>query len=75
MASPMILANEVLETNRALRAWVMAIAEHTQPSFLHWCDGRDGDLAALEREMVAAGSLIDLDQHRSLVKRLQDSLH
>jgi len=57
----MIPVNEPLATNRALRAWIQAIADHTQPARIHYCDGSDEERAALEREMVAAGSLIELD--------------
>jgi phosphoenolpyruvate carboxykinase (GTP) len=45
----------------ALRSWVQDVAAHTQPSRIHWCDGSDEERALIEREMVAAGSLLELD--------------
>src|SRR5215831_6262439 len=48
-------------TNAAVLNWVDTVARHTQPSWIHWCDGSDEERAGLEREMVAAGSLIELD--------------
>jgi phosphoenolpyruvate carboxykinase (GTP) len=53
--------NDPLSTNRTLRAWIRSIAEHTRPARIHWCDGSAGERSALEREMVAAGTLIELD--------------
>ena len=53
--------NHAPSTNAALRAWVQNIAEHTRPSRIHWCDGSEQERATLEREMVAAGSLLELD--------------
>src|SRR4051812_46442765 len=52
--------------NAALCSWVQNIAAHTQPSKIHWCDGSDEERTLLEREMVAKGSLLELDprQHR-----------
>ena len=48
-------------SNPALRKWIQAVAEHTQPDCVHWCDGSEAERAALESDMVAAGSLIELD--------------
>jgi phosphoenolpyruvate carboxykinase (GTP) len=47
--------------NAALRAWVQSVAQHTQPARIQWCDGSDEERTELERQMVAAGSLIALD--------------
>jgi phosphoenolpyruvate carboxykinase (GTP) len=48
-------------SNAAVLTWVDTVARHTQASRIHWCDGSDGERAALEQEMVAAGSLLELD--------------
>jgi phosphoenolpyruvate carboxykinase (GTP) len=53
--------SEPLASNQTLHAWVQAIAKYTQPSCIHLCDGSDEERATLERGMVAAGSLIELD--------------
>jgi phosphoenolpyruvate carboxykinase (GTP) len=47
--------------NRALNDWVQRVAAHTQPAGIHVCEGNDEERFALEREMVAAGSLIALN--------------
>ncbi|WP_437274496.1 phosphoenolpyruvate carboxykinase (GTP) [Sorangium sp. So ce375] len=52
---------EAPTTNRALRAWVQAIAEHTRPARIRWCDGSDEERATLERDMALSGSFIELD--------------
>jgi phosphoenolpyruvate carboxykinase (GTP) len=48
-------------SNAVLCSWVQNVAAHTQPSRIHWCDGSDEERALLEREMVATGSLLELD--------------
>jgi phosphoenolpyruvate carboxykinase (GTP) len=53
--------NEPSAAPAALRDWVRKIAQHTQPDRVEWCDGSNDERSALEREMVAAGSLIALD--------------
>ncbi len=53
--------SEVLPANQALRAWVQAVADHTQPKRIHYCTGSEAERAAIERELVAAGTLLALD--------------
>ncbi|WP_437766593.1 phosphoenolpyruvate carboxykinase (GTP) [Sorangium sp. So ce281] len=53
--------NEAPTTNRALRAWVQAIAEHTRPARIRWCDGSEEERTTLERDMALSGSFIELD--------------
>jgi phosphoenolpyruvate carboxykinase (GTP) len=50
-----------LPTNSALDSWVQSVAAHTQPSRIHWCDGSEEERALLEREMLSAGTLVELD--------------
>ncbi|WP_437902212.1 phosphoenolpyruvate carboxykinase (GTP) [Sorangium sp. So ce327] len=53
--------NDAPTTNRALRAWVQAIAEHTRPARIRWCDGSEAERTTLERDMALSGSFIELD--------------
>ncbi|HEX7669803.1 MAG TPA: phosphoenolpyruvate carboxykinase (GTP) [Polyangiaceae bacterium] len=59
-------------SNAALCSWVQNVTAHAQPSRIHWCDGSEEERTLLEREMVTAGSLLELDakQHpRSFLHR------
>jgi phosphoenolpyruvate carboxykinase (GTP) len=44
-----------------LDRWVFSVARHTQPARIQWCTGSAAERASLEREMLAAGSLLALD--------------
>lgn len=57
----MTRSHDPSSVNPALRAWVRKVAEHTRPARIHWCDGSEEERAALEKELVAAGSLVELD--------------
>ncbi len=48
-------------THERLRAWVDEVAELTQPDAIHWCDGSDAEWQTLTRELVASGTLVQLD--------------
>ncbi|MBK8170216.1 MAG: phosphoenolpyruvate carboxykinase (GTP) [Sandaracinaceae bacterium] len=48
-------------SNPSLRAWIRATAEHTRPSNIRVCDGSENERAAIERDMVGAGALVELD--------------
>ncbi len=48
--------------NRGVSAWVDTVAGLTRPARIHWCDGGDAERRALERELVAAGDLMPLNQ-------------
>lgn len=50
-----------LSSNHGLLTWVQAIAEYTKPAHIHWCNGSEAERTALEREMLAAGTLLPLD--------------
>ncbi|TWT21507.1 phosphoenolpyruvate carboxykinase (GTP) [Luteimonas marina] len=46
----------------ALNDWVDEVAALTRPDRIHWCDGSDGEYAALVAGMLADGTLIELNQ-------------
>lgn len=50
-----------MKHNKALSAWVSAVAEHTKASKVYWCDGTESEFDALTTQMVADGSLIRLN--------------
>jgi len=50
--------------NEALAAWIKELAQLCEPSAVHWCDGSERENAALVAEMVAQGTLIQLDPAR-----------
>ncbi|HET9159825.1 MAG TPA: phosphoenolpyruvate carboxykinase (GTP) [Caulobacteraceae bacterium] len=47
--------------HRGLIEWVRKTAELTQPDRVHWCDGSDAEWNQLTAELVASGTLIQLD--------------
>ena len=49
----------------AVASWVHEIAELTCPDAIHWCDGSTSEWDTLARQMVAAGTLLQLNaEHR-----------
>jgi phosphoenolpyruvate carboxykinase (GTP) len=57
--------NAVLPTKpAALEKWVLAVAAHTRPSRIHWCDGTEGEIRGLEERMVGDGTMIRLQPDR-----------
>ena len=49
-------------TLSALQEWVDAVASHTRPDNIHWCDGGDAENAQLIDEMCQSGTLSPLNQ-------------
>ncbi|MGH8225089.1 MAG: phosphoenolpyruvate carboxykinase (GTP), partial [Gammaproteobacteria bacterium] len=49
-------------TNRALSDWVDEVARLTQPEKIHWCDGSDEEFRSLTADMLADGTLLELNQ-------------
>ncbi len=49
-------------TLQALQDWVDQVAKLTQPDAIHWCTGTDSEDERLVAEMLASGTLSELDQ-------------
>ncbi|MGH8272041.1 MAG: phosphoenolpyruvate carboxykinase domain-containing protein, partial [Gammaproteobacteria bacterium] len=49
-------------TNRALSDWVDEVTRLTQPEKIHWCDGSDEEFRSLTADMLADGTLLELNQ-------------
>ena len=47
-----------------LVAWVEQIAALTKPARVHWCDGSEGEKAAITADLLAKGTLKALDQDK-----------
>src|SRR2546425_790433 len=47
-----------------LEQWVDEVARHTHPKDIYWCDGSEDENQRLIREMLAAGTLLELNQTR-----------
>jgi phosphoenolpyruvate carboxykinase (GTP) len=46
--------------NNELVAWVNSVAEHTQPTNVHWCTGSGAELQRLKDQLVEQGTLTPL---------------
>jgi phosphoenolpyruvate carboxykinase (GTP) len=42
--------------------WVDQVAQHTRPKTIHWCDGSEAEYQRLIQEMLATGTLLELNQ-------------
>ena len=51
-------------TLSALQEWVDAVASHTRPDKIHWCDGSDAENSRLIDEMCESGTLRPLNQEK-----------
>ena len=50
-------------THRRLLTWVAEVAELTRPDAVRWCDGSDAEWEQLTAQLVASGTLVQLDPH------------
>ncbi|MDD5449587.1 MAG: phosphoenolpyruvate carboxykinase (GTP) [Candidatus Omnitrophica bacterium] len=50
--------------NKKLSAWVKKMARMCRPGTIVWIDGSDGQRKALEKEAMATGEIIQLNQNR-----------
>ena len=50
--------------NQALLNWVEDMTRLCKPDQVYWCDGSDAEFKRLCTEMVAAGTLIELNQEK-----------
>ena len=48
-------------TNAKLLAWVEEIAALTEPDTIHWFDGSDAEFELLSKQLVDAGTFVELD--------------
>jgi phosphoenolpyruvate carboxykinase (GTP) len=47
-----------------LLAWVAEVAALTQPDRIHWVDGSDAEYAKLTDELIAAGTMVRLNDEK-----------
>ncbi len=59
-----IAVNAPRDATDALITWVAGVAELTQPAAIYWCDGSETERDRFYAEMIAAGTLIELDQQK-----------
>ena len=57
------IVEESLGGLRALKSWVLQIAELTQPDAIVWCDGSQAEAHRLTQQLVDEGKLIRLNPH------------
>jgi phosphoenolpyruvate carboxykinase (GTP) len=50
--------------NQRLLHWIDAMVELCQPEAVHWCDGSDSEFEMLCKQLVDAGTVVELDPQR-----------
>jgi phosphoenolpyruvate carboxykinase (GTP) len=51
-------------SNQRLLRWVEDVAELCRPEAVHWCDGSDEEFDLLRKQLVQAGTFVELDADR-----------
>ncbi|MGH7290849.1 MAG: phosphoenolpyruvate carboxykinase (GTP), partial [Myxococcota bacterium] len=51
-------------THPKLLAWVESMAELCEPASVHWVDGSDAEFELLCKQLVEAGTFVELDPHK-----------
>ncbi len=59
-----IALNAPPTSNQRLLRWVEEAAELCQPEAVHWCDGSDEEFELLAKQLVGAGTFVELDPAR-----------
>ncbi len=59
-----ITLNAPPTSNERLLEWVAEVAELCQPDTVHWCDGSDEEYELLCKQLVQAGTFVELDPER-----------
>lgn len=55
---------KAMVNNSALQTWVEEVAQLTTPDKIHWCDGSEQENNVLIQEMLASGTLTELNQEK-----------
>jgi phosphoenolpyruvate carboxykinase (GTP) len=45
-----------------LEQWVEETAQHTRPKNIHWCDGSEAEYNKMIADMLASGTMLELNQ-------------
>ncbi len=61
VTTPTIDLSNAPTEHQGLLAWVAEVAELTQPDAIHWVDGSETEYAQLTAELIAAGTIVRLN--------------
>ncbi|HEX6196609.1 MAG TPA: phosphoenolpyruvate carboxykinase (GTP) [Jiangellaceae bacterium] len=64
VTAPLHDLDDAPTSHAKLLAWVREVAELTEPDRIHWCDGSDAEWTALTDDLVAAGTLVRLNDEK-----------